>query len=101
MGLEHVMLGGVTEMIQKDDPRLNAYCSISEACEILQISRNTIYRQIRQGAPTHPWTAGRQRIIPSEWISWIEQSATENRVKPMPVIDLAKRRKDLAHAIGN
>ena len=84
------------------------YLTTNEACEVLGIHRNTLYKCIKQGAPVHRWgPSGRQyRIIVSEFISWMDNHGEKHALHaetpctaPATVEEMAQRRRELLQAL--
>ncbi len=83
------------------------YLTVSEACEVLGIHRNTLYKRIKQGAPVHHWgPSGRQyRIVAAEFIAWMDKRGerqlpdTSGRYT-LNTEDMAQRRREMLQALA-
>ncbi len=83
------------------------YLTVSSACKVLGIHRNTLYKCIKMGAPAHRWgPSGRQyRIIVSEFISWMDNHGekhtlhAETPAATETAEDMAQRRRELLHVL--
>ena len=80
----------------------NSYLTPAEAAEELGISRATITRCVKRGAPVHRWgSCGRMyRILLSEFVAWMEHQGEEVKQEQRRVATVAQLRAERHRIMG-
>ena len=80
----------------------DGYLTPAEAAEELGISRSTITRCVKRGAPVHRWgSCGRMyRILLSEFVPWMEHQGAEAEREKVKIMTVAELRAARHKAVG-